>query len=70
MHLPDIIEVMENAAERWAEDNIWHNEETNALVFKCGCGKVTKLAEGQPSGPDPYAPPICLECFDKAVKET
>ena len=59
MHIPDPIEQMENMAERWADDNIKGNE------FKCGCGKWTPLSEAQPSSANPYAQPICGECFDK-----
>ena len=57
MYIPDPIEQMENMAEKWA------NEHIKGDVFKCNCGKMCKLNDGQPISNNPYAPPVCMDCF-------
>ena len=63
MYIPDPIEIMEASAERWADKNI------KGDMFKCGCGKMCKLSDGQSIDSNPYAPPVCLNCFEKFMKE-
>jgi hypothetical protein len=59
MYIPDPIEIMEASAERWADENIEGN------MFKCGCGKMCKLDEGNPIDSNPYSPPVCPDCFEE-----
>lgn len=59
MYIPDTIERLEASAERWAENNITGN------MFKCSCGKRCRLIDGQPIDSNPYAPPICMGCFEE-----
>lgn len=54
----DPMESAEAAAESWAAENV------DGDRFKCKCGKWKPLAESLPSGPSPYAIPICRECAD------
>ena len=58
MRLPDPIERMEASAERWADENIKGN------MFKCGCGKMCKMDDGETIDPSPYARPVCPDCFE------
>jgi len=53
----DILENLESAAERWAEDNI-----KDGKFFCAGCEKWHDLDHGVPSTNSPYALPICMEC--------
>ena len=62
MYIPDPIERMENIAESWADENIKGDQ------FKCGCEKWCSLNDGQPIDSNPYAPPVCPDCFDKWAK--
>ena len=59
MYLPDPIERMEACAEAWADEYI------KGDMFKCGCGKMCKLDDGQPISSSPYAPPVCMACFEE-----
>ena len=59
MYLPDPIERMEASAERWAEENVEGN------MFKCSCGKMCKLEDGQTIDSNPYASPVCMDCFEE-----
>jgi len=59
MYIPDPIERMETFVERWADDNI------KGDMFKCGCGKMCKLNDGQPISSNPYSPPVCPDCFEE-----
>ena len=59
MYLPDPIESMEASAERWADDNIKGN------MFKCSCGKWCSIMDGETLSPDPYAIPVCPDCFNE-----
>jgi len=63
MYIPDPIEQMENIAERWAFDNVRGDK------FKCDCGKWVPLNDGQPIDRNPYAPPVCPDCFEKWLAE-
>ena len=57
--LPDYLEWREMACEKWYE-NV--DKDGNA---KCYCGKTFKLSEGVQMSPDPYAIPVCPDCFDE-----
>jgi len=59
MYLPDPIERMEASAERWADEHIKGN------MFKCSCGKMCKLNNGQTISSNPYASPVCDDCFEE-----
>lgn len=53
----DIVENMEDAATRWAEDNIKDDQ------FLCPtCKRWCNLNEAKPSFSSPYAIPICKDC--------
>lgn len=55
-HLPDIHEVGEANAERYMQGE----------GLKCAaCGKIFNAGDTTwfPSGPSPYAPPICEKCY-------
>jgi hypothetical protein len=54
--IPDPIEAAESSAERWADDHIRGND------FKCCCGKWIPISEGVCISPNPYAPPVCIDC--------
>ena len=56
MYDEDPMESTEAAAESWAAENV------DGDRFKCQCGKWAPLAGSSPSGPSPYAIPICREC--------
>ena len=62
-YIPDPIEIMEASAERWADKNI------KGEMFKCGCGKWVKLNDGQPISENPYAPPVCQDCFEEFLNK-
>jgi hypothetical protein len=68
MYIPDPIERAEASAERWAEENV-----VNYSDFLCGCGKLCPLQDGQSLSDNPYAPPVCPDCFqewyDNMMKE-
>jgi len=51
-----MIEQWEDAAERWAAENVCGEN------FICGCGQQCKLDEGIMISPNPYAPPVCPDC--------
>lgn len=59
MYIPDPIEIMENCAERWAEENISGDN------FRCSCGKICHLSKGQTIDSNPYSPPVCPDCFEE-----
>ena len=59
MYIPDTIEIMEASAERWAEENIVNSD------FLCSCGKLCSLQDGQTISSNPYANPVCHECFQE-----
>ena len=63
MYLPDPIERMEACAEACAE--AWADEYIKGDMFKCGCGKICKLSDGQPTSSNPHAPPVCMDCFEE-----
>ena len=61
--LPEPLERLEASAERWANENI------SGDLFKCGCGRMCKLMDGEVISENPYAPPICPECFEEWLKD-
>lgn len=52
----DQFEAMEEAAERWADENLRGDN------FICDCGMLCKLDAGVYVSANPYAPPICPVC--------
>ncbi len=54
----DPTESDEATAECWAAENV------DGDNFKCQCGEWKPLAGSSPSGPSPYAIPICRECAE------
>ena len=61
--IPDPIERGEARCEAWAAENMAGDS------FTCDCGNTCKLDEGETLSPDPYAIPVCGECFDAAMDE-
>lgn len=59
MNLPDPFEMMEDRCEEWARKNV------KGDIATCDCGKEFKLDEGMTLTSDPYAIPMCTECFNK-----
>lgn len=59
MYLPDPIEKGEDSCERWAEEHMINN------MFKCGCGKMVDINKAETLSPDPYAIPVCPDCFNE-----
>jgi len=60
MYIPDPIEIGEARCENWAFD-----AEQPDGRFKCCCGKLFKLEDGETLSPDPYAVPVCPDCEDE-----
>lgn len=56
--IPDPIERGEARCEAWAAENVRGN------VATCQCGNEFNLRDAQTISPDPYAIPVCPECFD------
>ncbi len=62
-YIPDPIERGEAMAER-----AW-DEGFDGKLFTCGCGrKFDPDKEGGPIHDNPWAPPFCGECCEKAFK--
>ena len=61
--IPDPIERGEDRCERWAAENVKGNQ------FTCCCGSVCDLDDGETVSADPYAIPVCPECFGKWFDE-
>ena len=55
MYFPDPVERGEVSAEEHMINN----------MFKCGCGKLVDINEAETLSPDPYAIPVCHDCFDE-----
>ena len=58
-YIPDPIERGESLCEQWYFDNV------SECIATCACGNKFKIEEGETVSPDPYAIPVCPECFDK-----
>lgn len=59
----DQMEAMEAAAEiRYDEMDQGNGK------LKCSCGKLFDLGEGGVPSINPYAMPVCNECFEGAMK--
>ena len=59
----DPIERSESRIESWAQDNV------DGDRFRCSCGKWCEFMLGETLSPDPYAEPVCPECFERAMDE-
>ena len=53
----DPSDISESAAENWYAENV--DADGN---FKCACGATCNLSNAHPSGPSPYALPMCQKC--------
>ena len=62
-YIPDPIEVGESRCENWYFENV------KGDIATCCCGNTFKLSDGETLSPDPYAIPVCGECFEKAMVE-
>lgn len=60
-YIPDPIERGEARCEAWAFENV------RGDIATCYCGNTFKFSEGETLSPDPYAIPVCGECFEKAM---
>lgn len=58
-YLPDADERGESRVENWFHDNV------RGDIATCSCGKQFKLDEGMTLSPDPYAIPVCPDCFER-----
>jgi len=58
----DEIECMEDACERRFDEM---TKGLPAGKFRCECGNIEEIDNGQPSGSSPFAMPICQKCFEK-----
>lgn len=65
MRVQDPIERGEARAEAWLEDS-----QVDRDHFKCGCGRVVAFTDAHPSGPDPYAAPVCGDCLEQCLHNT
>lgn len=63
MYVPDPIERGESSCEDWYFDNVKNG------IATCCCGNEFNIDEGETLSPDPYAIPVCPECFKRAVTE-
>ena len=63
MTLPDPIERGESACEQWADNNLIGD------IMTCFCGRQCKIDEAETLSPDPYAIPICPDCFNEAYPD-
>lgn len=61
--IPDPIERGESRCEDWYFDNVENG------IATCSCGNTFKLGEGETLSDDPYAIPVCGECFEKYMLE-
>lgn len=57
-------EAQEVAAEDWAVDNVKGDQ------VRCGaCDRRVSISEAVPSGPGPYALPVCRTCIEGSGSE-
>lgn len=61
----DFIERMEDAAETGFYEM---TKDCPAGHFRCGCGRLDKFDNTGPYSNDPYALPICGQCWDEWAK--
>jgi hypothetical protein len=59
----DAVEQAEESAERWADKHVRGDN------FQCDCGKWVPIDHGVYIHPNPYAPPVCVECADLEQKQ-
>lgn len=64
MYIPDPIELGEMRAERWeAEMHV------RGSIYRCGCGKEFGINDGDTISADPWAAPVCPDCFEKWIQD-
>lgn len=61
--MPDFYERGEARCENWAAENVSKNR------FRCYCGDWCDMEDGESLSTDPYAIPVCPQCFKKAMDE-
>lgn len=61
MLLPDPTERGRDVIEQWWFDNV------KGDTFTCDCGQSCKLNDAMTLSPDPYAIPVCYDCFKAAI---
>ncbi len=61
--LPDFCERGEARCEAWEFDNVIGNR------FRCCCGEWCDMERAETLSLDPYAIPVCPNCFAKACDE-
>lgn len=59
MYIPDPIEILEARCDNWLFDNVVGD------VATCSCGQKFNLSDGETLTGDPYAIPVCPECFKR-----
>ena len=57
--LRDPIERGEDRCDAWASQAVEGDS------FLCDCGRWCNLDDGETLSPDPYAIPVCRECFSE-----
>jgi len=58
-YIPDPIEIGEARVDNWYFDNVKNG------IATCCCGNEFKFEDGETVSADPYAIPVCPECFNK-----
>ena len=62
--MKDFLENLEDAAEA-----AYAEMEQPDGKLKCGCGNIFRPEEGETLSPNPWAMPVCQECFDAWCQE-
>lgn len=60
--LPDFIEMQEDRIERIMDERSLPNG-----MYRCGCGKVVRLEDTLAASSNPWAEPICEDCFGESL---
>ncbi len=61
--IPDPIERGEARCEAWEVESVRGDS------FICACGRWTRFVDAETLSPDPYAIPVCGQCFENAMDE-
>lgn len=61
-YVPDPIERGEARCDSWYYEALQPNGQV-----KCDCGNLFDLEDGETCSADPYAIPVCPDCFEKWV---
>ena len=63
-YVPDPCERGLANAERWETEN-----HVGGGMYRCGCGKTFDIDVGETLSADPYAIPVCPDCFEPWKEE-